>query len=105
MNRGNQAWLIRRGLYGVTFIVSVVLVIAGKATPEQAENWTGYVDEAASLLAVLATGLATVKTGPYSDDQPVTATPRPSSEAVVLPEIPVPGGSSPTDDFRAGLGR
>lgn len=103
MNRGTQAWLIRRGLYGVTFIVSVVLVIAGKATPEQTENWTGYVDEAASLLAVLATGLATVKTGPYSDDTPVAATPQPS-QAVVLPEIPVPGGGSPTDDFRAGLG-
>lgn len=97
MNRGTQAWLIRRGLYGVTFIVSVVLVIAGKATPEQTESWTGYVDEAASLLAVLATGLATVKTGPYSDDTPVEG-------EVVLPEIPVSEGGSPTDDFRAGLG-
>lgn len=97
MNKVTQAWIIRRAVYGVAFIVSAVLVVVGKATPEQTENWTGYVDEAASLLAVLATGLATVKTGPYSDDTPVDS-------EVVLPEVSPSNTGSPTDDFRAGLG-
>lgn len=97
MNKVTQAWIIRRAVYGVAFIVSAVLVVVGKATPEQTENWAGYVDEAASLLAVLATGLATVKTGPYSDDTPVDS-------EVVLPEVSPSNAGSPTDDFRAGLG-
>lgn len=83
--RGNESWVIRRVLYAVAFIVSVVVVLTGKSDIGTVEGWMKYVDQFGGILAAVATGLATVKTGPQSDNSPVVV----PAEDVVSSVVPV----------------
>ncbi|WP_297451643.1 hypothetical protein [uncultured Corynebacterium sp.] len=67
----NQAWLIRRSIYAIGFVAGIILVVTGKSDAETVDGWGHYLDQLAGIVTAIASGLATVKTGPASDNAPV----------------------------------
>lgn len=70
-----SSWAVRKTVYALTLIAGVLAVAFGLVDQATADTWTTYAGQIASavvgVLAVLGGGLATVNTGPESDEKPV----------------------------------
>lgn len=85
-------WAIRKAVYALTLIAGILAVTFGLVDQATADTWTTYAGQISSalvgLLAVVGGGLATVNTGPESDDKPVG-----------VPVATLPTQPAPTDVF------
>lgn len=68
-------WAIRKAVYALTLIAGVAAVAFGLVDQATADTWATYVGPISTALAgvfaMIGGGLATVNTGPESDEKPV----------------------------------
>lgn len=94
-------WAVRKIVYALTLAAGVIAVAFFGIDQATADSWTGYVSDIANgatmILALLGGGLATVNTGPESDDNPTNFQPPAQPPAPEEPSLPVYDGSTTTD--------